>query len=227
MGLAGLPFAQGNYGLWALAGICLGLAGLSGQIVQRPTYTQLVEQRDRFREHAGRRSELLEEALATLMGRLSIELGVNRAHSRMSLYCHRDASFILLARTSDRQQWRAKGRPSYPDNQGVIGIAWDTGRATQFGLPEKASERVTELVKGGFAREEAKALKMPSRSLVGIRLTEGQEHVGVLVIESTMPRGVGTATLDLLEQSHMLPSLCTLMYSAKDHFPNTAPKVTA
>ena len=227
LGLAGLPFAEKHYWYYAVAGMVLAGAGLVGQIAQRPSYARLVEERDRHKSHATRRSELLEEALETFMTRLSTEINTNRAHIRVSLYCHRDAHFVLLARISERLRWRAKGRPAYPDSQGVIGIAWDTGKATQFNLPEKANDRVEELVRKGFSRDEAKNLKMPSRSLVAMRLTEGQEHVGVLVIESINPLGVGTSTLDALTGSRMVPSLCTLMYSAKDHFPIMLKSVAA
>jgi hypothetical protein len=219
LAVSGLPFVHASYGWWAVSGVVLGVVGAVGQVAQRPSYATLLEERDLARAAADQRSELLEEALVVLMRRLSRDLDTDRRDTRVSVYCHRADVFVLLARIAHSQAWQRRGRPSYPDDHGVIGEAWDIGAAHIVDLPEDRAERIDELVDVGFDRSEAEALLMPSRSLVGVRLSQNGLHVGVLVVESVKARGVNGTTRDALTASPMLPSLCSLLYASRDHFP--------
>jgi hypothetical protein len=217
--LASLPFAATFYLYMAVPGAILGIVSVSGQVLQKPSYVALIKQRDQSDGHARHRSMLLEKSLGVFLHRLAREIEATQSSVRLSVYCHKDASFVMLARVSANPKFEVKGRALYPDDQGVIASAWQNGRAYLSSLPQKKEERVEVLVEAGFPEDVANSLTMPSRSLVGVRLSENDEHVGVLIVESTAARGVGSSTLDRLESSKILAGVATMMYSSKDHFP--------
>lgn len=206
-----------------LVGAALVIASLIGQLRVRPTYSQLLEERDDAISLAEQRATIMESILGGVVDQLCVASGLNGFNYRASLYCHGDASFILLVRTSRNPELRKIGRVRYPENQGVIGKAWTDGQAAFLGLLADRAAWEQQMVDQGIEPETASSLQMQSRSIVGVRIDDTSksppEPFGVIVLESTAPRGVTGTTLDKLAKSPVWHVLVTLMLDAREHFP--------
>jgi hypothetical protein len=201
-------------------GVSLGAAGILGMIFIRPSYARLLEERNDATIQAGIRSELLQRALISVLKRLASELKITNTHFRLSVYCHRGEHFVMLARHSGHSKWSRAGRMAYRESSDVISEAWYVGKSVVVDLPGDTSQRVRLQVENqGFSESDARGLTMPSRSLVGFRLVEGDDHVGVIVLESTQPRGVNSKTLDALPASVFVATIASVMAISRDHFP--------
>lgn len=203
-----------------VVGVCLGVVGIVGMLIIRPTYAQLLEERNEAQRNAHTRSELLQQSLTSMLKRLARELELTNTHYRLSLYCHREQHFVMLARHSAHGKWNRAGRVVYAEANDAITDAWNKGWSVFVDLPQDKAKRVTELVEvQGMSREDANGLTMPSRSVVGFRLLEGEEPVGVIVLESTQPRGVHSKTLEALRVSVLAGVVASMMGISRDHFP--------
>lgn len=143
------------------------------------------------------------------------DLSVDFTTARISVYRHKDRSFIMLARVSQSLDLEQKGRDTYPDKEGVIGLAWNHGSASVTNLPESRDAWDQKCVREYGMRPSAMAgLAMQSRSLVGLRIdTHGAdpEHVGLIVLESLSARGVKGATLDELQTAQTFALLSEVL----------------
>lgn len=209
-----------------VSGVILTLAGLAKQIFRRPSYGQLIESRDLAQANALERAGAAEGVLRAILAQLAESLELTGPTIRLSVYCHEQSEFVLLSRMSTDQILKRRGRPSYPDDQGVIGLAWKKGTAVLVDLPEQRDLWLRQLGENGIDEATAKSLSMQSRSLIGVRMdaTEGGEvlPVGVLVFESTTARGVHSRTVDKLRTDDSWPLLINAMYNARNHFPGVA-----
>lgn len=201
-GAGARSFEIGNWG-WPqvvfLAGLAALLASTVGQFVLAPSANRMSAEKDAADLRAlqsARASEGLLKAIAT---DLEKGLGLDRAHARVSIYSHVDARFVLLARVSVNPTFVKRGRSHYPEDQGVIGQAWELGSKVLVGLEEDRSEWEKQLIEShNIPPAVVAALKMQSRSLVAKRVESPGDHrqIGMLVLESTKPRGVSSTTLD-------------------------------
>ncbi len=202
--------------VWAyLLGIGASLVGAVWELWKGRRYAQL----DASMEAAGSRAlerstslnTILDSALRVLMSDLSVDFD----SARVSVYRHLDESFILLARVSQSLKLEKVGRDRYPDSQGVIGLAWDSGGNARTKLPEIRSEWNDECVKRyGMDPTTAAELTMHARSLVGRRIdtiATPPRPIGLIVIESLKARGVEGATLDELDRSPIYPLLRAIL----------------
>ncbi len=111
---------------------------------------------------------------------------------RISVYRHRGENvFQILGRYSENPRYADIRRYVYPDNQGVIGIAWEHRTASVDNLPDFDTEpgRYHEVLEQDWnvPRDTAKKLTMKSRSYVAHALYEptGTYRVAIIVVEST------------------------------------------
>ena len=203
-------------------GIGLGVASVVGIFAVHPTYPKLIEQRDEARALAAARASAMRGTLRVVLKRLMEEIGLKNTHYRVSIYCHSDSSFLMLARHSGHQRWAKAGRVRYRETDDVISSAWAEGWSVFIDLPEDKLKRVEELVRRQkMDRKDAMQLTMPSRSVVGYRLVHDGDPVGVLVLESTQARGVGHGTKTLLERSEVVALSAAIMASTPDHLEAT------
>ena len=212
-------------------GIVFTLAGLIRQVSLRPSYNQLLQSRNAARTHAVERAGAAEGVLRAILVRLADSLDLNSSTIRLSVYCHEQSEFVLLSRMSADPALKVRGRNSYPDSQGVIGKAWKLRTAALVDLPEDYDAWQKQLAINGIDEDTASKLSMRSRSLIGVRIDadEGGEQVpvGVLVLESTKPRGVNGKTVDKLRTDDTWQVLVHAMYNARHHFPGVARALVA
>lgn len=220
LALASIKRFEGAQDAFTWVGGTLGVLGILGMVLMRPTYARLLDERNVALASARTRSQLLQRSLTTMLKRLARELDMTQTHHRLSVYCHRDEHFVMLARYSTHARWNMPGRVIYRESNDVISDAWNRGESVVVSLPQEKAKRVEKQCDvQGMTREDALGLTMPSRSLVGYRLTEADTHVGVLVLESTQPRGVNSRTLDALQGAAFASAVASLMSISRDHFP--------
>jgi hypothetical protein len=110
---------------------------------------------------------------------------------RISVYRHRGkGAFQIVGRYSENRRFAQLGRHVYPDNEGVIGQAWEHRTATaNLPDPEEEPELYYQTLESewNISRETAKGFTMQSRSLVACALYEpkGVDRVAIVVVEST------------------------------------------
>lgn len=150
------------------------------------------------------------------------ECQIYNSHTRISLYQHepQEKCFILLERVSKNPDLSIKGRPTYPDNQGFISTVWTRGKGDQL-IKAVDSEKWSQRQYKDFSipLETARAIKMKSRSFVGISLlNENEKSVGLIIIESTKYNSIPGDVLDKVEQHRAYEQLA-LMLTVTPHLP--------
>lgn len=190
-------------------GIAVSVLGVVLALYHAPRVGRALERERRANRRARDRAASLKEIMRGVMMALLEDLGIDPLTGRATIYRHTDGKFIPLARVSDSVQLTKLGKVNYSDKKGVIGRAWDKQKAVAVDLPADRDAWIATVVKDwGFTREEASAIGMQSRSLVGKRIdvsgtTPGP--IGVLVIESLAPRGVNSRTLDRISEAATWP----------------------
>jgi len=144
----------------------------------------------------------MQAVLGIVLTNLLAELRVDAARSRASVYRHGEGEFIMLARASTSQLLKRPGRGRYPDNEGIIGEAWDRGAALAFELPSTEARWRSKCTRDwGMSEESVAGIKMMSRSLVGVRIdADGstRDPVGLIVVESLDPLGISGEQADAI-----------------------------
>lgn len=219
IGCAAIP------GAWwlAIVGAITTVVGVVLHLRLDPSYAALAQQAVDDRALAEATAESLQSALESILRRIARHCEINENHQRISIYCHVGGEFVMLARESTSTKLERSGRPVYPGEQGVIGEAWDRGESTRWNWPEDRREwNELQTSEYGMSPEVAEALAMQARSIVAMRLTHDNVHVGVIVMESTQPRGVMMRHLSAARQSLLLGSASEILASARPHFPAVA-----
>lgn len=160
---------------------------LSGEI------TELQERKRRTDTATERDKQALRETLDETGLELLQECGVNTDDTRISIYQHHriDRQFVMVGRTSRNPKLNESGRVTYRDSTGLIAEAWEhevyhnTERATD---PEVWAVNQTRRFRMDI--NEARSIKMKSRSFLGVRIDDNNVHVGILVLESTDPKRI-------------------------------------
>lgn len=211
--------SPGNFTwIWLVLGILLVIVSLVVRWKRKPSYDDLVEQKDNAEAMVALRSTALEEALGSMLRRIATHCEITGVDQRLSVYCHYDKVFSLLARVAKRSDYEARGRATYPADQGVIGQAWRDGSAG-LQLADKA-QWVVQTMKFGFSREEAEALVMKSKSIYAVRLEHNFKNVGVLVMESDLSGGITGHSMEQIQSSLLVEALAETLYAAGPYFPN-------
>lgn len=178
-------------GLYAFA--LLVLAGTVGSIRQSDNLNSL-RSRLAALEHqrAIETADFLERArqvLVDLAG--TLRLG---SVGRVTVYRHDGQAFIVLARYSEGPTYNGTGRKIYPDDQGLIGFAWQHGEAFVDNLPDPTAdfpawEAALQAQGFGLPRNVLEEMNMQPRCLAGIALKapKSPDRVGVVVFESVTP----------------------------------------
>jgi hypothetical protein len=126
---------------------------------------------------------------------------------------------------------RKPGRPSYPEGEGIIAKAWSDKVAALTSLPADRSAWESNLVERGIPADVVSQLKMQSRSIVGRRIDQvgspQSDPVGIVILESTAARGVGSQTIDRLEKNPVWPVLAAVMANAREHLADIALTLSA
>lgn len=215
-----LDLAQWGGLKWALLALVpLGLLILGHFYYFRPTYAEMVRERDIARGESREYARALQSALDELLRRLLNHVSGDCNDCRLSAYSVEDDEFVLLARASVNPLHERRGRTHYPLNKGVIGRAWQHVRAlvnfehTQRDLWEQQQHEEQD-----FTVDEAKGLSMQSNSLLALRLDSPTQKVGVIVFECTEPAEFNLKTQQKLERSLLVQVLISMVASSHQHF---------
>lgn len=113
---------------------------------------------------------------------------------RISVYEHDDdtKTFRLVGRYSLNPQFNAKGRDSYPDDEGFIAKGWHHGEFCHGELPDPV-EQIDEYcdavqMECNITKGTLKSISMQSRSYCVHNITKPvtNEKIGIVVLESTV-----------------------------------------
>lgn len=183
-----------------ISGAALVGAGLVGGIIAAKNTSDLQDDFDAVSRDLRTHASAVETVLRAIMVRVCTDLGLYRDDTRASIYALDGDEFVLLARVSKNPTLKVGGRPSYPADQGIIGLAWKHGQYSITGLAENRAEWEREAVaEHGIPPEVAAKLRMQCRSIVGIRVdgVEPELHpLAIVIFESEAPRGVNGKTID-------------------------------
>lgn len=150
------------------------------------------------------------------------EFNLYNDHTRISLYQHErhEKCFTLLERVAKNPELSAKGRLSYPDNQGFIQLVWTSQQARRI-LRDTDAEKwaIRQDRDFGIPVDVARAIKMKSRSFAGLSLQGiDQKSVGLVIIESLNYDAIPTDVLDKVKNHSAYKQLC-MMLSVTPHLP--------
>lgn len=198
-------------------GLALYVIGALAFLFRKDSYGDL---RENVRDLKAGNQKISRDLIAILQEQirhLVIQLDLDTSNHRISLYRHAEGKFHLLSRHSRNPTYQAPGRSEYPDNQGLIGDCWTRGKAHVRDLPEDKTEWIDNATeKHRIPPKVSRQFKMRSRSLMGVRLDCGETRsvpTGIIIIESTEPRGMAIK-LDDLVNSDMVDLLTrTLLVS--------------
>lgn len=213
MGVA--PLIQGNW--WKLSRtlvfVLIGFAlAMTGFVLQR-------EERDRLRkvetslgttnrklvesERSEREAERrLDDSLQVFVTNWFHRLGLG-TFERISVYAHDGGrGFIQLLRYAPNRAFAEVGRNYYPDDEGLLGKAWADGVVYKADAPGRDDpQRYRDYhIRLGLDPAAVDDLSMPSRAYLGHAVDQSFERVGVVMLESTRPRGLTAARNRITDQ---------------------------
>lgn len=198
-----------------IAGGILTLLSVVWGLWSAPRINALIRGETLALERSRARTASLKSVMLKALSVLVSDLSLPMTETRVSVYRHTSSSFVLVSRLSEANSLRSKGRASYPEDQGVIGKAWDLGSAAVHSLPaERTVWNAYCETEWGVPRDVAAKLAMHSRSLIGKRIespTDSSTSVGVIVIENLNARGVTSALLDRIETLDSWPLLVGIL----------------
>lgn len=136
----------------------------------------------------------------------------------MTVYAHDDSQdrFIPLVRVSNNPEHEKLNRRTYPADQGFLSQAWTNGRSQAWDLTEHKAKKAALDAK--FSEEEYDQLPFKLASCLGLRLTEGKVHVGVIFWESTERKSIqgSDETLDAIERNPTLTDLTSVLAASSE-----------
>jgi hypothetical protein len=130
---------------------------------------------------------LFEAVLLSLANKLEVD---ERGTERVSIYVHRleTNTFVPCGRFSHNPILKAKGRTSFPDDQGCIAKAWeeDWHFCVDFPDPSRTGPYVDYLLHTyGIPRDVGRSLKMKPKLIAAKRISLNGSGVAIIVFEST------------------------------------------
>lgn len=183
-----------------IVGAVLVGAGLVGSIAAAKATNRLQNDLDSASHNLRVHATGIEAILRAILVRVCSDLSLYRDDTRASIYALDGAEFVLLARVSKSPTLKVGGRPTYPSDQGIIGLAWRHGRYSITGLEEERDAWEREAASAyGIPPEVAATLRMQCRRIVGIRVDGAQPELhplAIVIFESEASRGVNGKTID-------------------------------
>lgn len=214
------PSARGLY----FAAAALAVAGSLRGLLLKPTYMDLLRSNEQYEESLGNHQAALKGVIETSLRALADDLGIWRADCRISCYTHNGQAFVMLARRSDNPAYAVPGRALYPEDQGVMGVAWREGSKVETRLPVQDDRLYRQKLASEYRMrgQVVENLTMKSASLVAVRITDPRsgKHLGVIVMESTAPLGVSGGVYNRLIGSSYWRTFQELMSTSADMLPN-------
>lgn len=187
----------------------------------RPRYSELAQDKAVAEQDLADAQTALQAALDSLLTQLLRDRSAHNPSCRISAYSVERDRFILLSRSSVNPVHERRGRPTYSLDTGVIGEAWAREGARQRFDVDSRDEWEAELVSsGGFTVEEARGLKMFSKSVVAVRVdTPAGDKVGMLVLESENKDEFSPSAVDALRKRPLTTAVTSLISGWHEHFP--------
>ena len=155
--------------------------------IKEPNYIELKEKLDFYTNNI---STLVDGLLYSFAGELN--LGNS---DRVTVYAsvktsENGSEFIPIARYAGNPQFRAKGRASYPGNEGIISKAWHEGHYFDNKVPSVDDTQAYNdyhFQHYGVKESVCNSIKMKSRLYYGwrVRDSSGRKDVAVIILEST------------------------------------------
>ena len=220
-------------GLWhgvphaslVVASVVLSAVGGVGETRRKPSYTDLLNELEDHRDRATEQIALSQDLLRALLLPLAQALNLDTSE-RISLYVHDRAAFVMLARHSANPEFAKSGQRSvYPESEGVIGEAWRNKQHIVFDLPDPEADLDAYLarLRDDYRIPEGtgRAIRMKSRSLLGLRYPDGNLDVplGVAIIESTDPDRITSSMADIVRESLAWKTVCTFAHIYQGDLP--------
>lgn len=208
-GLAAVPRIAGGPFLWLFLGVAFAVTAAVVRVKGGESVESMRTSRDEAKLLAEHSAQALRDAVRPLAFNLNEYLGLVASHQRLSVYCHFDGEFRLLARVAKNPLLQTPGRKVYPESQGVIGSVWRDGNAFErIGRQEEWNDWAKRF---DFSQEEANGLRMKSKVIAAVRLDHQRESVGIVLVESENPRGITAAQFEDLERSYITRSLAEIL----------------
>lgn len=140
---------------------------------------------------------------------------------RLTLYCHESQKsvFVPVARISGNPEFAKEGRTEYPDDQGIIAIAW----RDEFGLMDSNAvddaDWIAEQVEHHQLSEAtATAISMKSRRIMTLRLTYQGVFIGLVVAEAERAELLNLGFFDEIKSASWFNPVSKLMLSVRESF---------
>lgn len=211
----------------AIVGAGVAVAGVVLALL-RPTEAQIREETARtiadadakiaaLRARVVRYEEASNERVRFLLHELLDDLRLAGPRQRASVFMpgpNGDEGWHLVARYSADARLTGPGRSAYAADQGLVVETWSVGQSYRTDLPARRPNW-DDFVSTSFhmPAAEVRKLRMQSRSYGCVRLDrpEGatERSVGVLIVESTEPRGVRAEMLDAMLSHASVPLLAS------------------
>jgi len=130
-------------------------------------------------------------------------------NGRVSLYRHKESSFVLIGRYSNNPQFSKRGQEVYPDDEGFMSLGWQQGTYECNNIPEwegKLGTRYREFMKqkSNVTDERLKKLTMRSRSFYIYRFnnSNAQKPHGLIVFEQLTPNPIQAEIINQVFHDH-------------------------
>lgn len=163
----------------------------------------------------------LTQGLSGALENLLIELELTETNVRATIYCHNSdqRTFIPLARYSQNPVLSERGRLSYPEDQGVIALAWQN-RAVIEHFSDVLETRLKQFEKQKLTRHVISNLNMQAKSIIGVRLdapngNQANPHIGLVVIEHETRKALTAQHMERIKSSLVFDTLRHLIHPAR------------
>lgn len=144
---------------------------------------------EELQEQKSERNKLNKELVTTWLKSASKNLELNSTE-RATIYYEFDDAFSLLARHSINPEYAKIHRQKFPLNQGVIGKAWQHGCHIEKDCPSSKNNAEYEkylIETYKYEKDKINTLTMKSCRYIALAIVDADEHIGVIVFESTEP----------------------------------------
>lgn len=204
-----------SFGLLLLAAALTLVAGVQAHR-RAKKISQLEDFASSLQEEASKERETVRQVLEVVAIQFLKEQGYwEGSTARLSVYGHVEKRFFLICRVSNNPSLAQRHRPSYPDDQGHIGMVWRKQKVLELGLQKAtAHKKALEL---GMPEQVLKGLSMIPRGMAGHRIDVGDVPVGIVLIESELPHEIDDA-LDQMEASRVYKVLSRMVGSLENLF---------
>lgn len=120
-------------------------------------------------------------------------------NDRLSLYLHRGNEFVLAGRYSQNLDLNKSNRNFFPDNQGCIGISWQTGNT----IYSKQNGRYETWQRNqNIASDVLEEIRMKSQLYCAIPIYNNSDREGILLAESLQNQSFTQKNIELVVSTH-------------------------